>query len=131
AAVLRTGESVFGAELVIERPDRSRMPVLMNAAPLRDPSGRVEGAVCSFQELTERKRTEEALRASEAELQSVINRTPFMMLRCSRDMRYRFISDAYAHLIGQTRAEILGKTISEVLGEQGLATLRPYTERVW
>jgi PAS domain-containing protein len=53
-----------------------------------------------------------------------------MLVRCSRDMRYRFISDAYAHLIGQTRAEILGKTISEVLGEQGLATLRPYTERV-
>ncbi|HSZ65996.1 MAG TPA: PAS domain S-box protein [Xanthobacteraceae bacterium] len=130
AQALRTGERVTAAELVIEQPDGSRVPVLMNVQPLKDHLGRIEGAVCSFQELTERKRAEEALRASEAELQSVINRTPFMLVRCSRDMRYRFISDAYAHLIGQTRAEILGKTISEVLGEQGLATLRPYTERV-
>src|ERR1700728_1703254 len=130
AAVLRTGESVFGAELVIERADRSRMPVLMNAAPLRDPSGRVEGAVCSFQELTERKRTEEALRASEAELQSVINRTPFMLVRCTRDLRYRFISDAYAQMIGMQRDEILGKTIAEMLGDQGFGTLRPYIEQV-
>ena len=130
AQTLRSGERVTAAELVIEQPDGSRVPVLMNVQPLKDHLGRIEGAVCSFQELTERKRAEEALRASEAELQSVINRTPFMLVRCSRDMRYRFVSDAYAHLIGQTRAEILGKTISEVLGEQGLVTLRPYTERV-
>ncbi len=130
AAALRTGESVFGAELVIERSDGSRMPVLMNAAPLKDRSGGIVGAVCSFQELTERKPTEEALRASEAELQSVINRTPFMLVRCSRDLRYGFISDAYAQMIGRHRNEIIGTTISETLGEQGFATLRPYIDQV-
>ncbi|MGB6747177.1 MAG: PAS domain S-box protein [Xanthobacteraceae bacterium] len=127
---LRTGQPMAGAELVIERPDGSRMPVLMNAAPLRDPSGRIEGAVCSFQELTERKRVEEALRASEAELHSVINRTPFMLVRCTRDLRYRFISDAYAQTMGRHRNEIIGKTIAGTLGERGFVTLRPYIERV-
>ena len=87
ARALRTGEQVIGAELVIERPDGSRVPVLMNVQPLKDKSGGVTGAVCSFQELTERKRAEDALRASEAELQSVINRTPFMLVRCGRDHR--------------------------------------------
>ncbi|HUI11882.1 MAG TPA: PAS domain S-box protein [Xanthobacteraceae bacterium] len=130
AAALRTGESVLGAELVIERPDGSRLPVLMNAAPLKDQLGGIVGAVCSFQELTERKRTEEALRASEAELQSVINRTPFMLVRCSGDYRYRFISDAYGQMLGRHRNEIIGKTIAEILGQQGFAALRPYIERV-
>ncbi len=91
AQALRSGERVVGAELVIEQPDGARVPVLMNVQPLKDDAGRVEGAVCSFQELTERKRAEEALRASEAELQSVINRTPFMMVRCSRDIKIAFI----------------------------------------
>jgi PAS domain S-box-containing protein len=130
AIALRTGQAVAGAELVIERPDGSRMPVLMNAAPLKDQSGRIAGAVCSFQELTEYKRTEQALRASEAELHSVINRTPFMLVRCTRDLRYRFISNAYAQMFGRHRSEIIGKTIAETLGEQGFATLRPYIERV-
>ncbi len=130
ARALRTGEQVTAAELVIEQPDGSRVPVLMNVAPFKTPSGSVEGAVCSFQELTERKRAEEALRASEAELQSVINRTPFMLVRCSRDLRYRFISQAYALFIGRSRDEVIGKTIADILGEQGFATLRPYIDRV-
>src|SRR5262249_1450828 len=74
------GVPVRGVELLIERPDGSQVPVLMNVAPLKDAEGRIDGAVCSFQELTEVKRAEEALRASEAELQSVINRTPFMLV---------------------------------------------------
>jgi PAS domain S-box-containing protein len=130
ARALRTGGRVIGAELVIERPDGSRVPVLMNVEPLKDKSGHVAGAVCSFQELTERKRAEDALRASEAELQSVINRTPFMLVRCSHDLRYRFISAAYAHLIDRRRDEVIGKTIEEALGAEGYNTLRPHIGKV-
>jgi len=130
ARVLQTGEQVIGAEIIIERPDGSRIPVLLNVAPLKSPSGRVQGAVCSFQELTERKRAEEALRASAAELQSVINRTPFMLVRCSRDLHYRFVSRAYAQLIGRRREEIVGETIVEAIGEKGFNTLRPHIETV-
>ena len=50
AAALRTGATLLGAELTIERPGGSRVPVLMNVAPLQNPASHVEGAVCSFQE---------------------------------------------------------------------------------
>jgi PAS domain S-box-containing protein len=130
AVVLRSGVPVRSQELLIERPDGSLMPVLMNVAPLKDAEGRTDGAVCSFQELTERKRAEEALRASEAELQSVINRTPFMLVRCGRDLRYRFVSEAYAHLIAHERDEVIGKSIDEVIGPRGLRTLQPYIDTV-
>jgi PAS domain S-box-containing protein len=130
ARALRSGERITGAELVIERPDGSRVPVLMNVAALRGQSGAIEGAVCSFQELTERKRVEEALRASEAELQAVLNRTPFMLVRCSRDGRYRFISQAYAQMLGRRRDEIVGRSITEVLGVEAANMLRPYIDKV-
>jgi PAS domain S-box-containing protein len=130
AVALHSGIPVRGVELLIEQPDGSQVPVLMNAAPLFDAAGRIDGAICSFQELTERKRAEEALRASEAELQSVINRTPFMLVRCGRDLRYRFVSEAYAHLIDRGRDEVLGKTVDEVIGARGLKTLQPYIDAV-
>jgi PAS domain S-box-containing protein len=130
AGVLRTGRPIVGAEVVIEQPDGTRVPVLMNVAPLKSRSGRLQGAVCSFQALTERKRIEEALRASEAELQSVINRTPFMLVRCSRDLHYRFVSQAYAQLVGRRREDIVGKTIAEAIGDKGFNTLRPHIEKV-
>ena len=130
AKVLRSGRPIVGAEVVIEQPDGTRVPVLMNVAPLKSRSGRPQGAVCSFQTLTERKRIEEALRASEAELQSVINRTPFMLVRCSRDLHYRFVSQAYAQLVGVPREQIIGKTIAEAIGDKGSKTLRPHIEKV-
>src|SRR5580693_8063609 len=130
AKVLRSGRPIVGAEVVIEQPDGTRVPVLMNVAPLKSRSGRPQGAVCSFQALTERKRIEEALRTSEAELQSVINRTPFMLVRCSRDLHYRFVSQAYAQLVGVRREEIIGKTIAEAIGDKGFNTLRPHIEKV-
>jgi PAS domain S-box-containing protein len=130
ATTLRTGQPVMGAEVIIERPDNAQVPVLMNVAPLHDGQGRVAGAICSFQELTERKRAEEALRASAAELQSVINRTPFMLVRCGHDLRYRFVSEAYAHHIGYGRYEVIGKTIEEVIGTRSFNTLRPYIDMV-
>ena len=130
AQALRTGEPVTGSELIIERPDGSHVPVLMNAAPFKTPAGRIEGAVCSFQELTEHKRAEEALRASEAELHTVLNRTPFMLVRCGRDMRYRFISLAYAQFLGRRRDDVLGRTVLETLGDKGFGALRPHIERV-
>jgi PAS domain S-box-containing protein len=127
---LATGATLLDAELIIERNDGSRVPVLMNVAPLKDAAGHVEGAVCSFAEFTERKRAEDALRASEAELQTVINRTPFMLVRCSRDLRYRFISQAYAEWIGLSRDAVLGKTIAETIGEASFATLSPHIDKV-
>jgi PAS domain S-box-containing protein len=130
ARVLRTGERLLGSELFIEQPDQSRVPVLMNVAPLKNSAGAVEGAVCSFQEFTERKQAEEALRASQAELNSIINSTPFMLVRCGRDMRYRFISEAYAQMTGREREEVVGKHIAEVLGDKGFETLRPHIETV-
>jgi PAS domain S-box-containing protein len=130
AAALRGGDTLHDCELTIERPDGSRVPVLMNVAALTDAAGRVEGAVCSFQEFAERKQAEEALRASAEELQTVINRTPFMLVRCGRDLRYRFVSQAYAQWLGRPREQVLGKTIAETIGERALQTLRPHIETV-
>jgi len=52
------------AEVHIERPDGSRIIVIVNIAPLRGERGEVTGAINCFYDVTERKQAEEALRAS-------------------------------------------------------------------
>jgi len=59
--VLRTGTACRNVELFIERPDGSRLPVTVNFCALRNAQGEVEGAVASFDDITERKKNEEAL----------------------------------------------------------------------
>ncbi len=70
-------------------------------------------------DLIEHKRAEGALRAKEADLELVINQTPFMLTRCSRDLRYQFVSRAYAEMLGRQPGDIQGKPIVEIMGEKG------------
>ena len=57
--VLATGVPIVNRELVLERPDLSRINVLANITPLRDSTGVVTGAVSIFQDITELKRIQQ------------------------------------------------------------------------
>jgi PAS domain S-box-containing protein len=78
----------------------------------------------------ERDRAEAALRAHEAELQAVINRTPFMLTRCGRDLRYRFVSQGFADLVGRPAQDIVGRPMVEVIGEDAFRTIIPFIAKV-
>lgn len=80
-------------------------------------------------DITERKRAEEAVRAKRAELALMLRSTPFMLTRCSRDLRYQYVSRAYAEMVGLPPEEIAGKPIASIMGK-GFETIRPYVERV-
>jgi signal transduction histidine kinase len=56
--VLSTGIPIVNRELVLERPDLSRINVLANITALRDSSGNITGAVSIFQDITELKRVQ-------------------------------------------------------------------------
>ncbi|MBI3833107.1 MAG: PAS domain S-box protein [Planctomycetes bacterium] len=70
-AVLRTGESVRGVEVLIERPDGSRVPVSVNFAALRDRAGKIIGSVVAFDDITSRKKTEDELAEQTARANSL------------------------------------------------------------
>jgi PAS domain S-box-containing protein len=63
-------------------------------------------------------------------LKRMIHETPFMLTRCSRDMRYVFVSRAYAEMLGREPSEIEGRAIVDIMGEEGLETIRPHVEEV-
>jgi PAS domain S-box-containing protein len=58
AKVLRTGEALRGYELIVERPDLSRIFIQASAEPLFDESGAIVGGVSCFQDITARKEAE-------------------------------------------------------------------------
>jgi len=93
------------------------------AIPARDENGTVTGWYGVTTDIHDRYERE-------AELESIINHTPFMLTRCTRDLRYRFVSRAYAEMIGRKPEEVTGKPIVEIMGEEGLKTISPYIEQV-
>ena len=74
--------------------------------------------------------TQDGEAGREAELQLIISQTPFMLTRCSADLRYLFVSPAYAEMLGRPAAEVAGKSIPDVMGEEGFATILPHIQKV-
>ncbi|WP_052517934.1 PAS domain S-box protein [Archangium violaceum] len=74
--VLRTGETVIGAEFIVERPDGTRFPILGSAAPIRNSEGRIIGAIGVLQDVSERMKAQEALRTREQLLSGIFELIP-------------------------------------------------------
>jgi len=71
ADALRTGESYLNQEVMIERPDQSRITVLVSIVPIRNEKDAVVGAINCFQDITDRKNTEAALERAFQEIQAL------------------------------------------------------------
>ncbi|TAJ97023.1 MAG: PAS domain-containing sensor histidine kinase [Candidatus Manganitrophaceae bacterium] len=76
------------------------------------------------------KRTKEALRAAEEQLRIVTDSISVPVTRCSRDLRYLWVSRPYADWLGRPADEIIGRPIADILGPEAFEMLRPYFERV-
>jgi PAS domain S-box-containing protein len=99
--VLRTGEPAQNEEVVIERPDGSRIVALVNIRAVKSPSGRVQGAINCFQDITERKRQESALREGEYRLQAVLDALPAAVYTTDAEGRVTFYNRAAAEIAGR------------------------------
>ena len=64
------------------------------------------------------------------DLRAVIGHTPFLLTRCSAELRYLFVSDAYARMLGLRPEQIIGKPIPEIIGEKAFKTILPQVRRV-
>ena len=59
--VLHTGEAVHDVQHAIEGPNAQRRILSINAAPLKNQEGHIDRIVCSIEDITDRKRAQEAL----------------------------------------------------------------------
>lgn len=62
---LLSGETVRDCEMLIQRPDGSRIPLLVSSAPIFDANGQIISAVVVFDDITKQKKAEDVLKQSE------------------------------------------------------------------
>jgi PAS domain S-box-containing protein len=82
--VIESGQPLLNFEEKQTRPDGTRT-LLTSKVPLRDAAGAVVGVLGIYQDITSRKRAEEALRASERHLRAIIETTPECVKIIARD----------------------------------------------
>ncbi len=85
--VLRTGVAVHNVEVFIERPDGTRLPVLVNFAALKDAQGKITGAVTSFIDISERSRLERETHEQAEALAELHQRKDEFLAMLSHELR--------------------------------------------
>lgn len=106
--VMETREVLLGREEWVSRPGGQTVCVITSKAPLYDGAGRITGLVGISQDITERKRAEEALQASEAFQKAIITSSPLPIISLDVNGIVRLWNHAAETSFGWTEAEVFG-----------------------
>ena len=104
-------------EVEFKRKDGSRITVLHTAHAVRDESGRIVGYEGMSVDITQRKRLEEELKASNEFLKGIIESSPYGII--ATDMKGNIL------IFNRAAEELLGYRAEEVIGKMHISELYP------
>lgn len=113
AEAVRTGAPTRNAEVVIEKPDGSRIVALVNIQSLRDHRGRIQGAINCFQDITARKKIEEEVQHKSKDLEDFFENSAIGLHIVSGEGIILRANKAELALLGYTADEYIGRHIAE------------------
>ncbi len=132
-AIVR-GEVVKNQDLVQVNLQGQRLYLTCNAGPIRDASGTITGGIVAWRDISDRKRVELALRASEDKFARAFKFSPAAMsITRAADAVKIDVNESFCNLVGYSREELIGHTSVEL----GLYTeqtrqafvVRPFNEQ--
>ena len=116
ARTLKTGETILGELLEIERFDGIRGHLLVSSAPILDSDGRIIGGVVVNVDVTEREQLIASLEAERSRLATIFQEAPaFLAVMHGPDFVFERVNPAYLQLIGHRNP--VGKALLEALPE--------------
>jgi diguanylate cyclase (GGDEF)-like protein/PAS domain S-box-containing protein len=112
--VLVSQSTLQNTVIGVERPDLEE-PVwtLVNAIPLFDEAGAITQVIVSFSDITERKKAEQQLVASEQLFRTLIENSPDHIARYDSELRRVYLNPAMANQFRAPFDSIIGETSKE------------------
>jgi PAS domain S-box-containing protein len=114
---IRTG-TPYQLDLEIIRPDGSTRWITDRGEALRDAAGRIALLRGTAQDITERKRSEVALRESEEKFRSVFRDAGVGMVIVSPEGRFLAANQSFCECLGYSEEELVQKTVQSITLEE-------------
>jgi PAS domain S-box-containing protein len=102
------GHTVQNLEAELHRPDGKKFDFLLSAGPLRDSQERVLGCMFSLHDITQRKRSEKALRESEDKLRQQAQELEQQLIASGRLVSLGEITASMAHEFNNPLGIVMG-----------------------
>jgi two-component system CheB/CheR fusion protein len=94
---------------------------LMRIRPYRTMENVIEGAVITLVDISERKRIENSLRASEARFHAFVSQAYAGVAETDPGGRFTYVNDKFSEMLGYARQELLDRTMRDVTHPDDLA----------
>ncbi len=95
-----TGENISMEEVRYRRGDGTLIHLSISAAPIRDLEGNIVAAVSIFNDITDRKGAEEALKESEERLRNIVENSTNVFYSHTPDNRLIYLSPQFEKIFG-------------------------------
>jgi PAS domain S-box-containing protein len=122
--ILKERGWVKDLEINLQHRDGRRFPVLINSTAVRDQDGNYQMSRSTVVDVSQRKRTEHALRQSEAQYRGIVEDQTELICRFLPDGRLTFVNQAYCRYFGVKAEQLLGQSFTPTIPEDD----RPYVE---
>jgi len=113
AACLKESVPQNNIEVIVERPDRTRIWVTINVAPLKDGNGELVGTISCMYDITHQKNAERSLLRKTVELQDYVDNANIGLHWVNADGFIIWANKAELDMLGYTEEEYIGHHISE------------------
>ena len=127
-SIMATGEPVTGIEIAGQRPDQTEDRAWITYwHPMRAPDGKIVGVNVAAEEITERKRVEAALRASERQFHILADSIPQLVWMAEADGRIFWFNSHWYEYTGAQSGDVSAFDWQALLAPASL----PEVRRCW
>jgi two-component system cell cycle sensor histidine kinase/response regulator CckA len=127
---LQQGKSWSG-EFPLQRRDGSVFPALVTVSPLADRDGKLTGIIGISTDITERRRSQEALRASEDRWRAMFENSAVGIALADARGTFTLTNRAYQKMVGYTDDELRSMTFLDLTHEEDRAANADMAKRLW
>ena len=119
--VIKSDQPKLGYEELQTTPDGGQIWLLTNKVPLRDADGKTRGVLGTYEDITVRKRAEEALTESEEKFRSIVENSLAGIFKVDNSYRFVYVNDELCRILAYPKEKLLGLDFRKVLSANSRA----------
>lgn len=125
---VETGMVYQSDDLVLVTQDRRTFPANLTVTPLIDKRGKRTGSILVFQDITEHKQAEMALKKSEAYNRLIIETMTEGLATFDSEARFLYVNTQFCQMFGASREMLIGRSFFEFMDDRNRAIILHYIE---
>jgi PAS domain S-box-containing protein len=107
-------DGAFAGEVINKKKDGTSFPAFLSASALKDESGNIIGAMGVSRDITEIKKTEQNIKASEERYRAIYNQAYIAIAQIDREGNFLQVNDQLSKIIGYSSKQLLLKNITDL-----------------